>query len=305
MVHDHNWVNEPPLDFNRSYDERYGDEEDEASNCFWAGPDGVQHLQSMLEKDPTFETSPNWPQLVEWCSTCTARRFVRVALPPAAQTRDKEDSEVERDVKQEIQEPMQKHVDEAVVTKDATTQTSPRKKRRSGGKGSRMRRLIAFQLSLSKKHGLPPSRLVSLKGPEARPSKEESNCGQGDCAGPMLLKEEKVELVVKEEKIEMEETKEEESCQSVGASAGGSTHFSPRSTHADVILPSPQPLPCFLPFPNLYTPCFTPPKPASLCTSQPDAWILLGVVRGMQVLGHHRHLVKMLAFFLPQYCAFS
>ena len=94
--------------------------------------------------------------------------------------------------------------------------------------------------------------LVSLKGPEARSSKEESSCGQGDCAGPMLLKEEKVEVVVKEEKIEMEETREKESCQSVGASAGGSTHFTPRSTHAGVILPSPQPLPCFLPFPNLY-----------------------------------------------------
>ena len=106
--------------------------------------------------------------------------------------------------------------------------------------------------------GLPPSRLVSLKGPEARSSKEESNCGQGDCAGPMLLKEEKVEVVVKEEKIEMEETREKESCQSVGASAGGSTHFTPRSTHAGVILPSPQPLPCFLPFPNLCTPCFPP-----------------------------------------------
>ena len=50
-----------------------------------------------------------------------------------------------------------------------------------------------------------------------------------------------------------------------------------------------------------------PPKPASLCifTIWPDAWILLGVVRGMQVLGHHSDLVKMLAFFLPQYCAFS
>ena len=117
----------------------------------------MHHLQSMLDKDPTLETSPNWPQLVEWCSTCSARRFVRVALPPAALTGEEEDSEVERDVKQKIQEPMQKHVDEAVVTKDATTQTSPRKKRRSGGKGSRMRRLIAFQLSLSKKHGLPPS----------------------------------------------------------------------------------------------------------------------------------------------------
>ena len=105
----------------------------------------------------------------------------------------------------------------------------------------------------------------------------------------------------------MEETREKESCQSMGASAGGSTHFTPRSTHAGVILPSPQPLPCFLPFPNpnLYTPCFTPPKPAPLCifTSWPDAWILLGVVRGMHVLGHHSDLVKMLAFFLPQYCA--
>ena len=37
---------------------------------FLASLDGVQHLQSMLEKDPAFETSPNWPQLVEWCSTC-------------------------------------------------------------------------------------------------------------------------------------------------------------------------------------------------------------------------------------------
>ena len=103
---------------------------------------------------------------------------------------------MERDVK--LQEPIQEKVVEAVVAKDATTQTPPRKRRRSGGKGSRMRRLIAFQLSLSKKHGLPPSRLISLKGPEARSSKEESNCGQGDCAGPILLKEEKVEVVVKE-----------------------------------------------------------------------------------------------------------
>ena len=142
MVHDHNWLNEPPFDFNKSYDERYGDEEDEASNCFWASPDGVQHLQSLLEKDPTFETSPNWPQLVEWCSTCTARRFVRVALPPAALTSE----DIEVDVKQEQQEPIQLQVveAEAVVAKDATTQTPPLKRRRGGGKGSRMRRLIAF-----------------------------------------------------------------------------------------------------------------------------------------------------------------
>ena len=116
------------------------------------------------------------------------------------------------------------------------------------------------------------------------------------------LKVKEEELEVKEEKVEME--KEKESCQGMGTSTGGSTHFTPRSTHADVILPTPQPFPCFLPFPNLHTPFFTPPN-LPLYVSSPDAWILLGVVRGMQVLGHHRHLVKMPAFFLPQYCAFS
>ena len=70
MVHEHNWQKEPPFDFNKSYDERYGDEEDEASNCFWSSPDGVQHLRTLLEKEPAYENSPNWPQLVEWCSTC-------------------------------------------------------------------------------------------------------------------------------------------------------------------------------------------------------------------------------------------
>ena len=44
----------------------------------------------------------------------------------------------------------------------------------------------------------------------------------------------------------------------------------------------------------------SPPKSASLCifTSWPDAWILLGVVRGMQVLWHHSDLMQMLPFFL-------
>ena len=137
---------------------------------------------------------------------------------------------------------------------------------------------------------------------------------QGDCAGPMLLKEEKVEVVVKEEKIEMEETREKESCQSMGASAGGSTHFTPRSTHAGVILPSPQPLPCFLPFPNLYksTRHASPPQTCLFMYLHQLARCLdpFGcchntVVWSMQFLGHHSLLVKMLAFFLPKYCAFS
>ena len=282
MVHDHNWQNEPPLDFNKSYDERYGDEEDEASNSFWSSSDGVQHLQSMLEKDPAYETSPNWPQLVEWCSTCSATRFVRVALPPAppAMSNDKKDSEVKGEVKLEPKETIQEQVVESVAVKDASTQTLRQRRRRSGGKGSRLRRLLAFQLMLSNKHGLPHSRL-NLRRLDARSPGEKNNGVQDDCSESMLLKEEKVDVVVEEEKIEVEETREKESCQSVGASTGGSTHFTPRSTHADVILPSPQPLPCFLPFPNLFTPFFTPPN-LPLYVSSPvgqmpgSFWVLCG-----------------------------
>ena len=274
MVHEHNWQKEPSFDFNKSYDERYGDEEDEASNCFWSSPDGVQHLRTLLEKDPAYENSPNWPQLVEWCSTCTATRFVGVALPPAALSNDKQDSEV----KLKPEETIQEQVVEVVAAKDASTQTLRRRRRRSGGKSSRLRRLLAFQLMLSNKHGLPHSRL-NLRRLDAKSPREKNNC-----AGSTLLKEEKVEVVVKEEKIEMEETRERESCQSVGASAGGSTHFTPRSTHADVILPSPQHSPCFLPFPNLYTPFFAPPN-LPLYVSSPvgqmpgSFWVLCGACK--------------------------
>ena len=274
MVHNHNWQNEPPLNFSKSYDERYGDEEDEASNRFWASPDGEQQLRIMLEKDPTLETSPNWPQLVEWCSTCTASRFVKVVLPTLKH--DKEDSEVVREVKLELEE-----VVGPVAAKDASTQTPRHKKKRSGGKGSRLRRLLAFQLMLSKKHGLPPSRLVSLRRPDARSSREEKNIVQEECALPRPLKE---EVVVEEEKVRMEETKEKEVCQSVGASTGGSTNFTPRSIHHDVNLPAPQPLPCFPQFPNLHTPFFTAPN-LSLYSSIPvgqmpgSFWVLCGACR--------------------------
>ena len=212
-----------------------------------------------------------------------SNQVCQVSLPPAALSNDEKDSEVKKEVKLEPEETIQEQVVEGVAAKDATTQTLRRRRRRSGGKGSRLRRLLAFQLMLSNKHGLPRSRL-SLRRLDARSPREKNNCVQGDCTGPMQLKEEKVEVVVKEEKIEMAETREKESCQSAGASAGGSTHFTPRSTHADVILPSPKPLPCFLPFPNLYTPFFTPPN-LPLYVSSPVSqmpgsfWVLCGACK--------------------------
>ena len=170
---------------------------------------------------------------------------------------------------------------------DAFTQTPRQRPRRRGGRGSRTRRMLAYQLMLTVKRGLPLSRLLSSQKTEPRSFKTEL---QEEFALPPLkvqeevAKEEKVEVVVKEEKIGMEETRERESCQSAGASAGGSTHFTPRSTHADVILPTPQPFPCFLPFPNLHTPFFTPPN-MPLYVSSPvgqmpgSFWVLCGACK--------------------------
>ena len=84
MRHVHHWRDEPPegrLFFNKTFDQRYGDEEDMASNAMWTSPEEIQRLRLMLEKDPDFKTSSNWPKLVEWCSTCTETRAVRLVLP--------------------------------------------------------------------------------------------------------------------------------------------------------------------------------------------------------------------------------
>ena len=56
---------------------------------------------------------------------------------------------------------------------DASTQTL--KRRRNGGRASRMRRLLAFQLMLTKKRGLPKSRLLTLKEADARQSEREES----------------------------------------------------------------------------------------------------------------------------------
>ena len=70
------------------------------------------------------------------------------------------------------------------TSQDASTQT-PRSRRR-GGKGSRRRRLLAFQLMLTEKKGLPLSRLLSLKKADARFSKREELRVQEESASPML-----------------------------------------------------------------------------------------------------------------------
>ena len=158
MVHHHQWQSEPPegkLYWSKSFDQRYGDEEDMASNAMLTSQEEIQRLRLLLREDPDFEFSSSWPSLVEWCSTCSATSMVRLVLP---------EEEIEAVVKEEkaVTEPK---VDEEkansceATAKDVCTQT-PGRRRRRGGRGSRMR-LLAFQLMLTEKKGMPLSRLLS------------------------------------------------------------------------------------------------------------------------------------------------
>ena len=84
MPHHHHWQSEPPegkFTWSKSWDERYGDEEDMAANAMLTSPEETIRLRMELKKDPDYATSSNWPSLVEWCSTCTSTRLVRLVLP--------------------------------------------------------------------------------------------------------------------------------------------------------------------------------------------------------------------------------
>ena len=48
-----------------------------AANAMYNSHEEIQQLRNLLLKDLDFETSSNWPQLIEWCSTCTETRIVK------------------------------------------------------------------------------------------------------------------------------------------------------------------------------------------------------------------------------------
>ena len=133
---------------------------------------------------------------------------------------------------------------------DASTQTPPGRKKR-GGQGSRRRRLLAFQLMLTQRQGLPKSRLLCLAEKGARsPGKRRRST--------TFLKEEKVEVKQEKDDVHDEEKKEDGRSNSEEASAGGSsTNFTPRTFQSDVFTPSSQPFSQDLSMP-LNSPSFTP-----------------------------------------------
>ena len=266
MDHRHQWQSEPPegkLSWTKSWDENYGDEEDMAANAMYSSPEEIQSLRDLLRKDPGFKNSSSWPHLIEWCSTCKATRAVRLVMPEEDTVMEEEvvveEVEVEEvvvDVKEEVFSDHKFH--------DACTQTPRPKKRRRGGYGSRTRRLLAFQVMLTAKRGLPISRLLSHKKTEARSAKAELLNLQEESASPRLKVKE--EVVIKQEEVarlEAREDKEEVVCPREGVSSSGSSIFTLRNSQSGANPPSSQSQsfgPAIPPFSTPPPPLFTPPS---------------------------------------------
>ena len=62
MPHHHLWHSEPPegkFTWSKSWDERYGDEEDMAANAMLTSPEETIRLRMELKKDPDYASSSN------------------------------------------------------------------------------------------------------------------------------------------------------------------------------------------------------------------------------------------------------
>ena len=264
MDHQHIWQKEPPdegkLLRSRTADERQGDEEDMAYNSGWACPEELQHLRLLVEEDPNFENSSDWPEVVEWCSSCTITRVVKLVLPNEIKVLESP-VEVEEGT-------ADSKVDEEKACCDAFTQTPPRQRpRRRGGRASRIRRMLSYQLMLTVKRGLPLSKLLSNQKTDARSSKAEL---QKKFVTPSFKVKEEV-VIKKEEKLEevaevkVKEEKEEVVCPSEGVSTSGSSNFTLRNSQSVANPSSSHPLPIgpvmhpfSVPPPPLFTPHFIP-----------------------------------------------
>ena len=223
MAHQHVWLKEPPD--GRTSDDKYGDMRDMAHNSFWTSKEELQRLRLLVEEDPEYETSSEWPGIVEWCTSCADTRVVKLVLP------------------EEIQVPEPGKVEESTAANSKVscnaftqtpTQTPRRRPRRRGGRGSRARRMLAYQLMLTVKRGLPLSRLLTIQKTEARSS--EAKLQSEEFTSPALNVKE--EVVIKEEKLEevvraeVKEEREEVGCTKERVSSSGSSNFTLRNSQS-------------------------------------------------------------------------
>ena len=166
---------------------------------------------------------------------------------------------------------------------------TPRQKlRRRGGLGSKTRRMLAFQLMLTVKRGLPMSRLLSQQVTNSKSLKEEFLKLEGESSSSRLMTERvEVKVETKQEQSVLQnvkEEKEEESCPREGVSTGGFPIFTPRNFQTGANSPFSQPLPqesSTPTFPALSPPLFyspfLPQFQTPQCGQMPVAnWVFCG-----------------------------
>ena len=153
-------------------------------------------------------------------------------------------------------------VDEKKVSSDAFTQTPRQRPRRRGGRASRARRMLAYQLMLTVKRGLPLSRLLSNQKTDARSSDAEGFALPKVKEEVVIKKEEKLEEVAK---VEVKEEREEVDCPRERVSSSESSNFTLRNSQSGANLSSFQPSsikpvisPLSVPPPPLFTPHYVP-----------------------------------------------
>ena len=250
MSHQHVWQKEPPDRINRTGDERYGDTRDMAHNSFWFSKEELQRLRLLLKEDPDFDNSTDWPIVIEWCSSCAISREVKLVLP--------EEIEVLEPPVEVVEGTTDTKVDEKKASSDAFTQTPRQRPRRRGGRASRARRMLAYQLMLTVKRGLPLSRLLSNQKTDARSSDAEGFALPKVKEEVVIKKEEKLEEVAK---VEVKEEREEVDCPRERVSSSESSNFTLRNSQSGANHTStpPHSIPAFsVPPPTLFTPPFIP-----------------------------------------------
>ena len=223
---------------------------DMAHNSFWFSKEELQRLRLLLKEDPDFDNSTDWPIVIEWCSSCAISREVKLVLPEEIEVLEPpvEVEEGTTDTK----------VDEKKVSSDAFTQTPRQRPRRRGGRASRARRMLAYQLMLTVKRGLPLSRLLSNQKTDARSSDAEGFALPKVKEEVVIKKEEKLEEVAK---VEVKEEREEVDCPRERVSSSESSNFTLRNSQsgANPTSTPPHSIPAFsVPPPTLFTPPFIP-----------------------------------------------
>ena len=131
-----------------------------------------------------------------------------------------------------------------------------------------MKRLLAFQLMLSQRKGLPLSRLLTNRETDTRFSeKAEQKRLQQESAFPKLTTKSN-EVKVEEMECTVKEEKEEEGSPRKEVLSSGPTHYTLRSFPTGANLPSTQPLTSSKPQPEK-SPFSVPPPPIFTPPSMP------------------------------------